>query len=183
VDALRIELDKRGIPVTHLAIDDSGTQSVADVVEVEIGRGCIRCNSGSAASDRPIARLNGTPVNERYVDRGTELWIQVAELGRNRQLRGMSAEECGQFTSRRLVMAGKRKRLERKVEYKTRLKGFRSPDDADAAALCVEAARVACGLHPGEVARAPAGGHQGYYSGAPRFVIHQTLKSNNCVDL
>ena len=56
-------------------------------------------------------------------------------------------------------------------------------DDADAAALCVEAARVACGLHPGEVARAPAGGHQGYYPGTPRFVIQQTLKSNNCVDL
>ena len=150
VDRLRETLSELEIPITRVAVDDSGTQSVADVIDVELGPGCRRCNSGSSASDRPLARQNGTPVKDKFVDTGTELWIQVAELGRSGQIRNMPAEACNQFSTRRLVPAGRRKRLESKPDYKARLKGMRSPDAGDAAALCVEAARHALGLTAGD---------------------------------
>ena len=181
VDRLRQELQDRRIPISRVAVDDSGTQSVADVIDVEIGRGCLRCNSGSGASDRPLTRLGGVKVNEKYVDTGTELWIQLAELGRGGHIRGLSPDECNQLTTRRLVPAGKRKRLEKKQEYKTRLKGFRSPDDADAASLCCEAARVSLGLYCGAQGLPDPGGSlggRGLLMGPSRIETLQTIRQS-----
>ena len=179
VDGLRPILEKYNIPVRRLCVDDSGTQSVADVIEVEIGHGVLRLNSGVAASDAAVSPQDVTPANTKYVDAGTESWIRLAGLGKQNRIRGMSDRCSNEFCIRRLVVAGRRKRLEKKSEFKTRLKGHRSPDDGDGSALCARAARPqmsTAGVEPGS--NAPRKTTQK----RPGVVIKTTIKPSNYVD-
>jgi len=182
VDGARVVLEKYNISVNLLAVDDSGTQSVADVIATEIGPGVQRVNNAQSATDDPLSPTDPTPASKKYMDRGTELWIRLALLGRQGALRGLTDRAANEFCIRRLVMAGKHKRLERKVEFKARLKGHRSPDDGDASALCVFAGRGLVGSSP-----ALAGSHgpgyplSGLSTGRPRIV--NSIKSGNYVDV
>lgn len=178
VDALAPLLEKYNIPVSRLCVDDSGTQSVADVISVEIGPGVLRLNSARAASDARISDKDNTLMKDKYVDLGTESWMRTAVLGRQGRLRGMTDRAANEFSIRRLVMAGRRKRLESKKEYKARLKGHRSPDDGDATALCVWAAS---GLLAGATGLEGAHGPQ-RYGARPGIHIRSSLKSSDYVD-
>lgn len=145
-----LELCRRfGVPIAHLAVDDSGTQSVADIVAVESGVQPLRCDFGASASDLPLSSTNLTPAKDRFGNRVTEIWLLLAELGRCGQLRGLPAKAAQQFCTRRFKPSGKLRALESKKEFKKRLAGQRSPDEGDAAALCVLAARLRAGLRPG----------------------------------
>jgi len=141
------------IPITNLMIDDSGVQSVADVVQVETGQVPLRCQFGGAASDRPVSMSNATPAKDRFRDQATEIWAMTAEVGRSRQLRKFPDKAAGQFCTRRFrprtAASSVKRSLESKKEYKKRLTGQRSPDEGDALALCVAAARDIGGLWAG----------------------------------
>jgi len=181
VDAVRVILDRYGIPVARLCIDDSGTQSVADVVEVEIGAGVIRVNNSMSATDRHISAKDPTPMKDKFVDRGTEAWMHIAALGKRNMIRGMTDRAANEFCIRRLVPSGRRKRLESKVDFKKRLKGYRSPDDGDATALCAEAAIRACGLLGASQAPFAAHGPSPFRKAPGRQII-VTMKPSNYVD-
>jgi len=142
------ELESRGIKVENLAIDDSGSQSVADIVQVESKVAPIRCNFGARASDNPISGINPEPAYKRVADQATEIWVMFAELVRSGQVRGLVGEATSQFTTRSFVEGRRPQRLEPKAKYKQRT-GKSSPDEADATALCALAARQAAGLFPG----------------------------------
>jgi hypothetical protein len=152
-DKCLMALQELGIPVSHMAIDDSGTQSVADIIQIESGQVPIRCNFSSSASDMPLSRNNLIPAKERFRDLGTEIWMLVAEYGRFRQLRGFGDKAAQQFCLRRFrprtAAGGAKRALESKKDYKKRLPGQRSPDEGDGVALCAFAARAVGGLRAG----------------------------------
>ena len=138
--------DKYGFDPEYLAVDDSGVQSVADVLDHEWKRGCIRVQFGGKPSDRPVSRLNRKNCREEYRNKVTELWYTIAEFARYSQIRGVSLEASKELTQRK-VLATRPKQLQPKKEMKSEY-GI-SPDIADAMACVIEVVRTKLGLHPG----------------------------------
>jgi hypothetical protein len=122
---------------------------VCDVVAVELGIQPIRCNFGAGASEFPLSSTNLKPANERYRNLVTELWCLLAEYGRFGQLRRLPQMAARQFCLRKFKAGAGLKILESKKDFKKRLPGQRSPDEGDAAALAVWAARAKAGIRPG----------------------------------
>lgn len=148
-DFIRQELAARDIPIDHLACDDSGTQSVCDVLDVEIGPGCTRYNYSSKPTDKALSTTNSTPANERCRNLITELYMLGAEFVRARQLRGLGTAAAQHWTQRRFRKEGIVGRmLETKRDFKKRT-GLRSPDEGDAAAMVCALARDKFGFLPG----------------------------------
>tara|TARA_R110002126_G_scaffold156681_1_gene304107 strand:+ start:2852 stop:4645 length:1794 start_codon:yes stop_codon:yes gene_type:complete len=154
VDQVREHCFAQAIPIENVMVDDSGVQSVADVMEIELDRRPMRCQFGGSASELPVSSKNPKPAKDRFRNQATEIWMLTAELGRARQLRNFPLKAAQQFCSRRFrarTAAGSGKRgLEGKADFKKRLVGQRSPDEGDALALCVAAARAKGGLISGK---------------------------------
>ena len=86
-----------------------------------------------------------------------ELWYQLREFVTHKQIYGLDALSCAQFTHRRIVSNEKTgiKELERKEVYRRRMGAIsgvlgRSPDEADAAALALLSAATHYGFYPGQ---------------------------------
>ena len=137
-DFVRALAKERGLALGNLAVDDSGTQSVASVLEVEAGTAPVRCNFAAKASANPHPQP-GVPVRPRFKNLVTEMWYRVAALGREGRLRRFPESAARQFCSRRFRRGIVPLALETKDDYAGRNAG-RSPDEADALALCVLAA-------------------------------------------
>jgi len=150
VDTLRTELSVRGIQLRNFAIDSSGTSSIADVIEREIGSGLYRVNYACAATEGRISSLAQDSAKDRYRNVISEAWALLAEFVRFGQIRNLPLEVVEQVTKRmyRNVVASKLKALETKTEYKKRT-GLGSPDAADAAAMLCLVARDRLGFVPG----------------------------------
>lgn len=138
-----------GVSAANLAVDDSGTQSVASIIQVEGKIQPIRCNFCMRASELPLSAADSTPANKRVADQATEIWTLFAELVRGGQVRGLASKPASQFTSRTYIPGRRPLKLESKADYKKRT-GGNSPDEGDAVALCAMAARKAAGLFPGK---------------------------------
>lgn len=110
-------------------------------------------DSNGPATDRPINATDkhpdGKPITWRdKVDRlVSEFWFVVASLIDSGQVRGLQLQDKGveQLCTRRWEPAGKKKRLQTKLQYKELLRAMgrniESPNEADALAGCVEMAR------------------------------------------
>lgn len=149
VDKLALVCAQYGIPISNVAIDDSGTQATSDIVFVETGVQPIRCEFGGSPSEMPLSATNLRPAKLRFKNQVTEIWALVAELGRSSQLRGFPGVPAQQFCNRKFKVTTGLKQLESKKDYKKRLPGQQSPDEADALALCAMAARQVAGLQSG----------------------------------
>lgn len=150
VDKTKAVLAEHNIPIEWLCVDDSATQSVADVIDVEVGsngaRHCIRSSFGSSATQLAISALNVQPAKERCRNQATELWMLGAEFIKGNQVRELSAEVALQFATRRVKKTGAGLHmLESKKDYKLRLRG--SPDEGDAFGLSCIALR-SIGFYP-----------------------------------
>jgi len=130
-------LRELNISVSSLAVDDSGTQSVAAIIQKESGIIPIACNFSTRATEP-----------EKYRNVVTEIWYWVQALARGYQLKGLDPKTAHQFCSRHFKNATRPQALESKPEYKKRT-GLRSPDEGDCTALLTLAARRICGLTPG----------------------------------
>jgi hypothetical protein len=144
-----------GFTWDHMGLDDSGTQSVADVLEVETGQKSFRINFGSKASEHPVSIANHEPARTVYRDRITEYYFALAEYAQRNQIRGLPAQALSQFCNRQLVEAKRPKQLEPKKLFKKRNK--RSPDHADACACLIGAVREKLGVLPGATKLNPEG--------------------------
>jgi hypothetical protein len=113
-----------GIAFNNIAIDDSGTQSVADIWLRETGQPPVRYNYASKSSDP-----------QEYSNLVTEMWYKVQEWVRSGGVSGLGDAATTQFCSR-VFKKLKPKQLEPKPEYKTRTSS-KSPDQADATAMLV----------------------------------------------
>jgi hypothetical protein len=125
------------IPINHLAVDDSGTQSVAAIIFKESGIMPISCNFSASADDKLLAR-----------NQVTECWLTIQKLARHYQLKGLDTATGAQFCTRRFKNVKRPLMLESKAEYKKRTNS-KSPDFADATAMLTLAARRIAGLVPG----------------------------------
>lgn len=151
-----LELQKTyGFEWSHLAIDDSGTQSICDIVEASTGCKVHRVNFGSRASDLPISVANRNPASDVYANKITELYYAFSEYLQCNQIRGLSPDAAHEFCARKLVEGKRPKRLETKADLKKRIK--RSPDNADAVACLIGVVRERLGVLPGATAFVPEG--------------------------
>ena len=142
-----------GVPIENVAVDDSGTQSVCDILEVETGVKPIRCNFSARAT--PETGPDGALVASKYKNLVTEMWHFAARLVREGQVRGMPDAAAEQLCRRRYCRDLKPLALESKKDYKKRSAGQRSPDEGDALVLCCHAAMRVAGLYPGRRAAPP----------------------------
>ncbi len=152
-DYVRTWALERGIPMDMFACDDSGTQSVADVLTVEVAPGAFRVNYSRSASDLAVSVSSTDPAKKKFRDMIMEAWALLAEFVKFGQVRGLS-EECARQLCARQYMTNNKgvilepRRLESKPVFKMRTK-LGSPDHADAAAMAALLIRHRLGIIPG----------------------------------
>ena len=143
-------LQEWGVNTGLLAVDDSGTQSIADVIEMGIAPGVTRYNYANVASD--LLTVGGqVKFCDKYADKITELWVLAAEFVRARQVRNINLYAAQYLTMRRFRRRQKNAKvgLESKEEFKKRIAG-RSPDEADVFAMLCGIVRDKLGFCPGK---------------------------------
>ena len=137
-------LAAEGVSIHNFSMDVTGAGApLADIITQEAGRGLHRVQFAGTATELPISPFDKTPSNKKYVNRVTEIWWSMKELMLNGQLRGVTNEIAQELTSRRYeVIKGETARM--KLESKTdlRARGGKSPDTADAIAICVDFVRT-----------------------------------------
>ena len=149
-------LDEEEIPNNMVGVDDSGTQSVADMLEIRRGTGVYRCNFGARAPELAVSVANDAPAHTRYRNMVTWMYFLLYEYGQRRQIRGLPDDAAQQFCMRRVLPKHKPLTLESKSDFKSRIHG-RSPDEADACAICAGLARDRLGFIPGTSEWTPGG--------------------------
>jgi len=142
-----------GIKPAFVGCDTSATQGPqTDILEQVWGvGGIVRVGFGGRASSRRIESDNKLAY-EVYANRMTELWYQLYNLGRTRQVRGVGADLSFELVSRKLLdTAVTRGRtnplLQLEPKGAMRLRTDKSPDIADAAVIATEVAIERLGLY------------------------------------
>lgn len=155
VDQLIEKLDEYRVPLSHVAFDATGQGRALG----ELAR--IRARALEPPLKIWSTRLKNPKASEKEADlivkTTLELWTNVADFVPLGQLRGISDIAMQQFTTRMKdrTVKSQREVLENKLKYKQRMGAIspnlaHSPDEADAVALCVQAAMLKFGFHPGQ---------------------------------
>jgi hypothetical protein len=152
VDLLQVE----GVTIDHLGIDDSGTQSVADALEMKLGLGVYRCNFSRKPPELAVSMSNPAPASERYRDTVSWMYYLMGEYAQRAQIRGLPEEAANQLCRRRVKAKLRPLQIESKDDMKKRIHG-RSPDAADACVIVAALARERLGVMPGAAEWAPMG--------------------------
>ena len=148
--ATRDKLYEWGIPVNRLAVDDSGTQSVADYIEILMGRGVYRCNYSKKPPDLPMSVNATATVDTRYRNTVTWLYYNFHEFAQYGQIKGLPKRAEEELCTRQLDKKLKGLLiLETKTAYKKRMKDGTSPDAADACVMLAGMIRHRYGFVPG----------------------------------
>ena len=163
VKMLKEELVKRKIDPSNLAVDSTGAGNpFCDIIEAEGLLNILRVSFGGKPSEKRVSVNSKLIGTELYANRCSELWFAGKELMRTKQLFGISNELAAEMTGRRFDMykSGSLKmKVEGKPDFKSRL--GKSPDIADAAFLCIDAARQRLGLVATEPPKNQANGMLG----------------------
>jgi len=162
-----------GLHPKNLACDETGTQRISDVIEMEWDTGILRKAFNARASDLPVSIYNDKPCKEYYHNCVTELWYTLQQFGQFGQIRALPKQAAKEFAMRRIDPDKRPRRLESKVDMKKRLK--HSPDTADACALCLAVARERIGVNPGSSRKSPGG------AVVEQFAPEDIAKFNNLV--
>lgn len=149
-EGVKKKLHEWDIPITHFACDDSGTQNVADHLEILLGRGLYRCNYSARPPKVQIGTAPEATADKKYRNTVTFLYYSVNEFGQFGQIRGLPAQAVEEFCGRRLDERLKGTlTVETKTQYKARMKDGESPDTADCCAMLVGMVRDRFGFQPG----------------------------------
>jgi len=141
-----------GVPAKYLGVDESGTQSTGDFIEMKGFKGVHRINFGSAPTNLPVSRFNPKPSHEEYRDRVAELWFSMRQFVTFGQIRALDPSSAIEFCERLAIPAAK-KAVEKKEDMIERLN--HSPDDADADAVLLDVVRSVMGIYPGDTETDP----------------------------
>jgi len=168
----------------HLAIDDSGPQSVADAFAKAYGLSLLRVSFGSRPTKLPVSVYNANPADMWYADRTTELAFSIREYAQYGQIRRFPKEALREIT-RRVVLPKRPRRLEPKKDFK-KSTGLRSPDYMDACGLACAVAREVLGLAPGASVYQPLGEQSNLTGGMTQdrmmAINNISLEVNNYLD-
>lgn len=149
-DGVKEKLGEWGIPITQFACDDSGTQNVADYLEILLGRGLYRCNYNSRPPKVQTGQAVDATADKKYRNFISFAYYCVAEFAQFGQIRGLPKQAVDEFCSRRLDQKLKGTlTIETKKQYKARMKDGESPDTSDCCAMLVAMIRDRFGLAPG----------------------------------
>lgn len=142
------------VPLNHLAVDSNGQGRALSSVIRLVGRSLLEpLKIYSTKSAIKVARSFDIIVKS-----GLDLWWEFRPFMQNHQIRGLDDITLMQLTSRQVVTdtdTGKQK-LESKLAFKRRMSAespslAHSPDEADAASLCLQAAIIQGGFTAGHV--------------------------------
>lgn len=147
--------EKYEIVPNYLGIDDSATQSVADVMDRNWQPGCLRVEFGAKPKEIPVSEVNPQLETKRYKDQVTALWYAIREFGNQEQIRKLPQEAAKQLTKRRIKKAALPLQLISKQEFEKDI--HKSPDEADACALVMAVVKQRMGIYPGATVKVPKG--------------------------
>lgn len=148
--AAKEKLEEWGVPAAQFACDDSGTQSVADYMEIIGFQGLYRCNYSLKPPQIPMSVNPQDSVDKRYRNTVTWMYYLINEYGKYGQIKGLSSRAADEFCSRQLDKKLKGLLIiETKKAFKRRNKDGRSPDVADCDAMIAGMARHRFGFIPG----------------------------------
>jgi len=139
------------IPLNVLCIDASGQgRGLADVIQLRSGTGFTPTKIYSTNIGQHKVNSPDIVTTSSY-----EMWTTGKEFITNRQIHGLDPLAYGQLHTRHIIDKGGKKALEKKAEYKSRMSKAnsslgRSPDEADAAMLCLQSAILHFGFFPGQ---------------------------------
>lgn len=147
---------RHGLEFSNIGVDDSGTQSMADVIEMKYGRKVHRVQFSGSPPELSVSTSQATTAKERYKDAATWLWSALVDYIQFDQVRGLPVIAGQQLCRRRLKRKVRPIQMESKVEMKKRTKQA-SPDEADACAIMASVVRLVHGVMPGATSWSPAG--------------------------
>lgn len=140
-----------GVPLNTLCVDASGQgRGIADVIQLRSGGGLTPTKIYSTNIGNKSVQTFDTVISS-----GHDMWFKGREFISHGQIFGMDALAHGQLYTRRVIEKNGKKMLEPKPEYKRRMAAIksilgRSPDEADAAMLCIQSAVLHHGFFPGQ---------------------------------
>lgn len=142
--------NKLGLPVSSLVVDATGQgRAIAEV---------LRLASGSVIAPKKIytTRTGINTVNsfDVIIKTSYDLWFSLRPFIQQGQIRGLDKISLYQMGTRLVQVKNGKTTLETKKEYKTRMRAVlpslaRSPDEADAIALCLQSAILNYGFIAG----------------------------------
>lgn len=139
------------VPLNTLCIDASGAgRGLADVIQLRSQTGLTPTKMYSTNIGNRNVKSFDIVTTSPY-----EMWFKGREFISNRQIFGMDPLAYGQLFTRLFIEKNGKKDLEKKDEYKKRMGSTssvfgRSPDECDAAMLCIQAAMIHHGFFPGQ---------------------------------
>lgn len=140
-------LQRHGVSLEHLAIDSNGQgRALGGTIYLEMAK-----RVGQLREPLKIYSVRGgsNVVNSfgMVIKTAQELWEDLRKYIEHNQVRGVDAVAAFQLANRHIIQDTKtlRQRLETKAEYKKKMGAImpsmaHSPDEADAAALCLQSA-------------------------------------------
>lgn len=141
-------------PLHHLCVDANGSgRALAEVIKLKANalRAPIKIYSVKAG----VGKANSFDI---VIRTSYDMWYAVKEFINHGQIRGLDDKAMMQLTSRLLETHPKtgKQSLEQKIKYKQRMGAImpslaHSPDEMDAAALCLQSAIINFGFTPGQV--------------------------------
>lgn len=140
-----------GVPLNTLCVDASGQgRGLADVIQLRSGGGLTPTKIYSTNVGTRNVKSFDTVISSAH-----EMWFKGREFISNLQIHGLDSLAYGQLHTRLITDQGGKKLLEKKNEYKKRMGAVssllgRSPDEADAAMLCLQSAILHHGFYPGQ---------------------------------
>lgn len=140
------------VPLNHLAIDASGQgRALGSVLKLYMGSLVPPLSVFSARN----SAVGHKDTFDLIIKDAYELWFDFRKYIQNFQIRGLDHKAASQLTTRLVIKKGSKQTLETKRDYKARMSTIspamaHSPDEADAASLCLQSAIINFGFSPGQ---------------------------------
>lgn len=139
------------VPLNTLCVDASGQgRGIADVIQLKSETGLTPTKIYSTKEGIKKQQTFDVHVTSAY-----DLWFAGRTFINQKQIFGLDSIACAQLHNRRFIEKSGKKTLEPKTDYKRRMAAIstllgRSPDEADAAMLCLQSAILHHGFFPGQ---------------------------------
>ena len=128
-------------PFENLAVDATGEGAgMADILQRTVSAKILRVIFSGSASDDAASLEDIRPASEVYENKRVEMFFRARDLLNHGQLRGIDRPTAVELCTLEFDDMGKRIKLQSKKDYRKMFR--RSPDLADCAVLCCEAARL-----------------------------------------
>ena len=143
-----------GVRLADLAIDANGQgRALGEVIRLQAGALDVPIKIYCTKSGQLAVKSFDVTIKNPY-----ELWFCFRDFIQNKQIRGLDNITIYQLTTRQVHYKNGKASLEQKKDYKNRMGAImpslaRSPDEADAAALCLQVAIINYGFHAGQMVR------------------------------